>query len=399
MINPSTYGWIEKFFNKNEHHFIDYSGNYTRFYNDLRNSGFIYGYTVSIPLEEPINTEGLSQDEVTKIALLNALYAVFRIVKRTNDSKVFISEAKGFYKSIQRENYNFLKTIFPSESDLSKLETIIDNRIQTNSNFFSKNFSHIITNALLFIDVLAFHSYLVHGELSNKYLKDFELNCIKIVSLAFQVKEKKSKYDELLVKLFENSLRYTKLHKIEAFDIEKVTLAPMHFAIEKFYLLDLTEMALWSDEKLEPSEQAFLYRITEKLEISSDNLLESSVAIAHFISTYKEEIPYFNYSNPVKHFYDQTNKTVSKLVGRNKNRLVKEISQSKELMVLLTQSTTRELNENEKKKVKKQLLDICKTIPSLTIFLLPGGGILLPILIKYIPQLLPSAFNENLEDE
>ena len=67
-------------------------------------------------------------------------------------------------------------------------------------------------------------------------------------------------------------------------------------------------------------------------------------------------------------------------------------------MVLLAQSTSRELDETEKKKVKKQLLDICKTIPSLTIFLLPGGGILLPILIKYIPQLLPSAFNENLED-
>ena len=68
-------------------------------------------------------------------------------------------------------------------------------------------------------------------------------------------------------------------------------------------------------------------------------------------------------------------------------------------MILLTQSTTRELNVSEKKKVKKQLLDICKTIPSLTIFLLPGGSLLLPILIKYIPQLLPSSFNENLEEE
>ena len=399
MINPSTYGWIEKFFNKNENQFIDYSEDYENFYTDIRNSGFIYGYTVNIPLKKSINTVGLSQDEITKIALLNALYNVYRIVKKNNDSNIFISEAKSFYKSIQRENYNFLKTIFPSESDFSKLETIIDNRIQTNSNFFSKNFFHIITNALLFIDVLAFHSYLINGELSNKYLKDFENNCITIVSLAFQVKERKSKYDELLVKLFENSLRYTKYQKTEAVDLAQISLGATHVTIEKFYLLDLTQMALWSDEKLEPSEQAFLYSIAEKLEISSDNLLESSFAIAHFISTYKEEIPYFNYSNPVKHFYYQTNKTVSKLVGRNKKRLIKEISQSKELMVLLTQSTTRELNENEKKKVKKQLLDICKTIPSLTIFLLPGGGILLPILIKYIPQLLPSAFNENLEDE
>jgi hypothetical protein len=78
--------------------------------------------------------------------------------------------------------------------------------------------------------------------------------------------------------------------------------------------------------------------------------------------------------------------------------LTKEIKESGELMQLLAQSTSKDLTKEEKKKVKKQLLDICKTIPSLTIFLLPGGSLLLPILIKFIPQLLPSAFNENLED-
>jgi hypothetical protein len=90
---------------------------------------------------------------------------------------------------------------------------------------------------------------------------------------------------------------------------------------------------------------------------------------------------------------------VEVLISRNKNRLFKEISESKELMLLLAKSTQRDLDEKEKKKVKKQLLDICKTIPSLTIFLLPGGSLLLPILIKFIPKLLPSSFNENLDIE
>ena len=86
------------------------------------------------------------------------------------------------------------------------------------------------------------------------------------------------------------------------------------------------------------------------------------------------------------------------MITRNKKRLIKEISQSKELMHLLAKSTSKDLSPEEKKKVKKQLLDICKSIPSLTIFLLPGGGLLLPLLVKFIPQLLPSAFNENLDD-
>ena len=86
------------------------------------------------------------------------------------------------------------------------------------------------------------------------------------------------------------------------------------------------------------------------------------------------------------------------LINRKK-RLFKELSESKELMVLLAKSTKLDLDDKEKKKVKKQVLDICKSIPSLTIFLLPGGSLLLPILIKFIPKLLPSAFNENLDVE
>ena len=276
MINPSTFGWIEKFFNKHKNDFKAYENDTHEFYDDLRKSGFIYGYSVSIPMNKTVNTEGLSQDEVTKIALLNALFHTFKFVKKSMNPNEFATEVKNFYKSIQRGNYNFLKTIFPSESDFSKLETIFDNRIQTNSNFISKNFSHIITNALLFIDVLAFHSYLIHGELSNKYLKDFENNCIKIVLLAFQVKEKKTKYDELLLKLFENSLRYTKLNAIENLKIDSLQLTPISFEIEKLYLLDITQMALWSDEKLEASEISFLHQIAIKLGVSEINVQKSS---------------------------------------------------------------------------------------------------------------------------
>jgi hypothetical protein len=169
--------------------------------------------------------------------------------------------------------------------------------------------------------------------------------------------------------------------------------------LEKKYLIDIAGMALWSDGVIENNEAYFLHSLAEFLSISEAFVVGSIQNINVFISTHKKEIPYFNYSNPVKHFYDQTTQSVATLVTRNKNRLVKEILQSKELMVLLAYSTRRDLNEKEKKKVKKQLLDICKTIPSLTIFLLPGGSLLLPILIKFIPTLLPSSFNENLEIE
>jgi hypothetical protein len=155
---------------------------------------------------------------------------------------------------------------------------------------------------------------------------------------------------------------------------------------------------LWSDEKVENEERYFLFKLGERVNISDAVILDSIDFINEFIVKYKKEIPYFNFSNPVKHFYDQTTESVAVLINRNKSRLLKEISQSKELMQLLAKSTHKDLDKEEKKKIKKQILDICKTIPSLTIFLLPGGGLLLPILIKFIPQMMPSAFNENIED-
>ena len=97
-----------------------------------------------------------------------------------------------------------------------------------------------------------------------------------------------------------------------------------------------------------------------KLNVPLNNLIESTTTINIFIKEYKNEIPFFNYSNPVKHFYDQTNNTVTKLITRNKKRLTKEIIESKELMILLAQSTTRELDSDEKKKVKLFVFDFLK---------------------------------------
>ena len=84
-------------------------------------------------------------------------------------------------------------------------------------------------------------------------------------------------------------------------------------------------------------------------------------------------------------------------IQKNKKRLAKELEESKELVFLIKKSITQNLSDEEKDRVKEQLLDICKAIPAFTIFMLPGGALLLPLLIKLIPDILPSSFRE--EDE
>ena len=86
---------------------------------------------------------------------------------------------------------------------------------------------------------------------------------------------------------------------------------------------------------------------------------------------------------------------IKKILEKNSKSLVRELKQSKELLVLLNKSAYTKLSEEEKAKVKSQLLDVLKSIPALAVFLLPGGLVLLPIIAKLIPDILPSAFRDH----
>ena len=397
MINPSAIGWIDKFFSKYSLQ-IQSLNSSKDFYCRTRLTGFIYGHVIRIDSHEELNIKGWTSEEISKVALLNSLNSIFQLETKNYESTVFIEKVLAFYDELNPQGFSFFKKLLPSESNSQKLEKIINERVQTNDNMVSKNFSHIVTNALLFVDVLAFQHFLRKGELAKNYIQKIEEIILSLVSLALMTKLHKTHYDDLLIKLFETSVRYTKFSGARIDSLEKLPLEILQTNLEKYYIMDLAGMALWSDKALEKGETEFLYKLGSTLSLEKQYVEESLTTIDAFITTYKSEIPYFNFSNPIKHFYDQSTQAVVKLIQRNKKRLQKELSESKELVVLLANSTHRELEADEKKKMKKQLLDICKTIPSLTIFLLPGGSILLPILIKFIPQILPSSFNENLEN-
>ncbi len=399
MINPSIHGWIDKYFIEQKAISTTTLDNGDLFYTTIRNTGFIYGHIISFTSKNEAIPKGWMNDEVSKVALLNALYGIFSLNTTVNSSDVFIHKAVSFYNEMNPQGFNLFKKVLPSASNSLTLEKIIDDRVQTNDNIISKNFSHIVTNALLFVDVLAFQHYLTEGHIPEKYLKKIEETIVSIVAMALRTKANKSQHDDLLIKLFEASVRYSKFSKVNNQNLETLQLNYFKNDLEKYYLIDMAGLALWSDGVVENDEAYFLYTLAKIMDVSDDFVALSITSTNDFITTHKKNIPYFNFSNPAKHFYDQTTQFVMTLMNRNRKRLVKELSESKELMVLLAHSTKRDLDKDEKKKVKKQLLDICKTIPSLTIFLIPGGSLLLPILIKFIPQLLPSSFNENLEEE
>ncbi len=102
--------------------------------------------------------------------------------------------------------------------------------------------------------------------------------------------------------MFENSIRYTKFNTSENIAFSDIKFPRYNSLLEQLYLLDIAQMALWSDEKLEPNETLFLEDLARDLGLNEAILKKSEAEIYLFIEKYKKEIPFFNYSNPIKHF-------------------------------------------------------------------------------------------------
>ena len=125
MINASASGWINKFFLEQgtlKKPITDYP---EAFYKRIRSTGFVYGHIISFDTREPINSKGWITEEISKVALLNTLYATFEMVTEQIDSKIFINVALNFYKKIHPETFNLLKKILPEDNATQSLEKIM----------------------------------------------------------------------------------------------------------------------------------------------------------------------------------------------------------------------------------------------------------------------------------
>ncbi|MFN2261642.1 MAG: LETM1-related biofilm-associated protein [Psychroflexus sp.] len=392
-MNPSTSSWLKHAVKLSLTKFETGIG-FDDFYSELRTAGFIYGTNQNSVLAVD-SVHKLTQQELAKINLLAGLIYVDFKQNQSFEIEEIILRILEFYKFLNFQKQAF-KSIFRLKSKPdAKLERLIHERIQTNENLIQKNFSHLITNALLFTDVLAFQHYLKTNTSPLEFAKNLEFQIISLVFSALQQKNNRSTYEYLIIKLLQSSLRYTKPKNLNESDFQTLEFEELNHTPTSKYLIDLTCMAVYSDKLVDPEETEMLQKLGQKLNLSPQEVQLSLTSLFEFINTNKKQIAYFNYSNPLKHFYNRSQRAAKTLLTRNKKRLVQEIMESKELFVLLKQSANRDLLPEEKAKVKSQLLDIFKSIPSLTIFVLPGGSVLLPIIISFIPQLLPSAFNEN----
>lgn len=386
-MNPSADGWIKKLLKDvlTSEVFLNLPSK--TFYDQLKLSGYLYGNNVSV-VNNVFDKTDWTDEELCKINHILTLYYIYGQKSRELQ---FIESVVQFYNTIDTYKKSFIKGWLGKKNSSKHLEDIIHKRININDNVLTKNFNYFITNALLFIDVLAYQRFLNTSSISDGYFKKMELTIETISLLVFELKLNKTKYDQSLIKLFESSLRY---HNKEHKTYSDVIVYPK-LLLEKYYCVDIACMASWTDLQIDPNELHFLNQLGSDLNLKGEIIQQSITDINNFYNTNKSHIALLNQRNLAQSFYDNSSKMVIKLITRNSKRLMRELRESKELMILLTKSTKRNLTEDEQKKVNEQLFDIIKSIPSLAIFMLPGGAILLPLFIKFIPKLLPSSFDDN----
>ena len=391
-MNPSATGWIDKYGSISRDNLYAFK-DFQDLYAGLKKAGFVYGLNIKIPRFIPVE-HSLSEDEKAKINLLTALFYTFRMHNNEGDYKDFLKKIIEFYKLLNVHPSTFLDKILKGNKTSAKLETLINARVYLDDNVFSKTFNNIITNGLLFIDVLTFKYYLEGGTDIRSHAQTLEYLVINIAYHALNSKEK-NKADEKLSQLFESSLTFIDGQQQDFDGSYRNQLKSYPYSWQNQYFLDVACVTVWEDKTLEFQESEFIYGIGKDLGFSTKEISRSLEEITSFFERNSKIIPFLKSSNMALQFYDGMSKVVVRLIQRNSKRLQKELTESRDLMYLISKSTVRDLSKAEKKKVQDQLLDIFKTIPSLAIFMLPGGAVLLPIFIKLIPKLLPSAFDEN----
>jgi hypothetical protein len=142
-------------------------------------------------------------------------------------------------------------------------------------------------------------------------------------------------------------------------------------------------------------EVVFLKELARFLECEELLAEEALVLVENFVLKTKDKAIFLSDSGAYEKVYLSFSNRWFKILSRNKDKIALELKESRQLIALIRKSAKEDLNTEEKERVKEQLKDLAKAVPALTIFLLPGGTILLPLLMKALPELIPTAFRDN----
>ncbi len=411
-LSPGSKGWIKKYFDLVNKGLIRLRGDVPEnvdrsafIHAALGRTGITFGFPSRLLFAKKIDDNTWTTEEKLKVLLFESHLMVFRSNQTEElNNDAFIKALIDFYGHHSSGSISRLFTFFRKESPEEQLETIFTKRVDIKSNYLENSFwVNYFNNVLIYLDVILFHEFLQYRKKSTFYNYDeLAMNALTAIILAAYSDGEVEKKEKDMFSVFLASANLSDLHRDimeERFetgsDLGDFTDCLQNNWIFRRYLLDLSTFVIVSNHDAATGEKEHLKMLCAHFDLEEKELNRSMALTEQFILNNSDKIQFLGESSSIERVYGSLSKRWVKVLGRNRDKLVTEIQQSRELVALIRKSTKQELTKEEKEAVKSQFMDIVKSMPSLAIFLLPGGTFLLPIILKIVPDLMPSSFREN----
>lgn len=411
MMNPTKKGWFESYLaSRSEQLFEDYIeaaeiGDREKvIYKWIQPSGLMYGHPVNIPFfdaDKAVDFEGTDKMKlILAESFLMSMYATEADGDRLSDQ---IRKAPGkiirFYESVFPDvSIKHRNVIGLSRKEDNVAEDLISQRLKVKGSNGQNFWSGFFQNSLLFLDVYYFFRYLESHDSINlpELRKDLESIRFLIVSIIAAAAHANSKIEQEERELFNFFLlaaalspeKKTRARQIftEGIDVEQITMPKIDSWLLKKYILELATLTIWSDKSLEDSEMKFLEKLNKKLGFDSEELEMSIFSIEAFVIENWDKVRYLHSKENYQIVGEQMVKKMQVIMNKNKEGIATGIRENRELMELLVRNRMGKLTLEEEETVRKQLIEIVKSIPALVVIALPGTFLTLPVLLKILPE-------------
>ncbi len=413
-MNPRSKGWLKEYLEFRLDLLKELTSEGRRsthpdhsLYRVIQPTGIMYGQPVSV-FDHPQSSQWDEKDRM-KILLAESLISSSLLfydkpVKNPDEmSEVAVKTLESisnFYNHIFPELATPTKTLFGrKKSSLELAERILDKRIehtgQSKGNFWTQFFH----NSLLFLDIFIFGQW-IHTN-ADKIVSDFfkyerdelRTSLVKIMAAAAHANKILEFEERRLMEYFLQSAQLSPEKKKECQEIfesgisvEDINLPTNNSWLLKKYFLEIAILTIWADKRVEEMELEFLRRFSETISFSADDLENSMIAIEGFVLEHWEELQHLQEKKSYEEVSDQYINRMARMIEKHKKRLLEEVKESEELMLLFVLARSKELNEDEKVKLQHLLIDVLKSIPTFVIISLPQKFLTLPILMQILPK-------------
>ena len=369
----------------------------------LFKTGIVFGYPSHLLFCPDEFRKDWTSDEQLKILLFESLFFVYQVERGESLDELFIETLHDFYEQYRDQSSLNVFKLFFKDSKQTQVENILHRRVHIKKTLTNQFWVNYLNNSLVFLDVLAFRDYLVNEKLLEDTYIDFLMATLNTVGAASLADGNVDSAEQTLIDVFVSSANVDE-PKIKNFKakleegsikLEDIDLPDEDDLLYKHFLIDMAVLTVHSDLSALDDEIIFLYELCNYLAVDTEQLHRALILIEGFVIENNHKVNFLSEQSSYEQLYSNFSQRWVKILGRNKDKFIEELHESKELIALVNKSLSQELTPHEKEKVKAQFRDLVKSMPAIAIFMLPGGMLLLPIILKIVPNLIPSAFKGN----